>query len=115
MNEGAKITLLDGSSADSSLFSMMPTTMDHWVSESSTPEFSIDFDEPVKILDVVLKPKFVVSNAPSEFMQSREEEEGPAGVFEGREPENFSFKNFDLTEGGRLEPDMMGASFKNIT
>ena len=115
MDEVAKITLSDDSSMVSSLFSMMPRTMDHWESQSFTPEFSIDFDEPVKILDVVLKPKFVVSNAPSEFMQSREEEEGPYGVFEGREPENFNFKNFDLSEGYRLEPDMMVPSFKDVT
>ena len=111
MNE-AKVTLRDGSSDVSSLISKTrPTTTDHWQSESVNPQFTIDFDEPVEILDVVLKPKFVVSEAAAKAKPMREEE----GVFYTASPQLFNFKNPDLTEGGRLKPDKMKASFQSIT
>ena len=112
MNEDAELTLLDGASDDSTIISMtMPTTTDHWLSDSFNPKISIDFDKPVEILDVILKPKFVVSDSTSEFMQSQEVQ----NVFEGVEPENFVFKKWLLTEGDRLIPDMMKESFESIT
>ena len=61
MDEVAKMTLLDDSSYVQSRISMTePTTMDHWLSIllKFNAQFSIDFDESVKILDVVLKTKF---------------------------------------------------------
>ena len=109
---GAKVTLRDGSSDVLSLISKTgPTTTDHWQSESVNPQFTIDFDDPVEIFDVVLKPKFVVSDAPSEYKQSREEKD----EFSDADPELFIFKNSDVTKGGRLKPEMMKASFESIT
>ena len=93
MDEVAKVSL-DGSVDVSSMISMtMPTTMDHWQSESSNPLISIDFDEPVEIFNVVLIPKYVVSDA---------------------QPGNHFFQNWYLTEGERLEPNMMKESFRSI-
>ena len=111
MDEVAKIDLVDVAEGFAIMRPLdMPTTINHWQSASFNPHIFIDFDEPVKIFDVVLKPKFDVYDAPSDFMQSQ----AGGDVFANVGPEFFNFKNLDLTEGGRLKPEMMTESFKSI-
>lgn len=107
MDEVAKVTSSDPSF---DAFKLMPTTLGDWVSSSLSPEISVDFDEPVTILDVVLRPKYAVTDASSQFMKSQEGKD----QFEGAEPENFSFKNFTLSQAGRFEPQDMSESFKSV-
>ena len=110
MDEVAQLTCFDKMCMFSDdMRDLMPRTIDHWLSHSVNPEILVNFDEPVTILDVVLKPKYNVTDAPSQFMQSLEE-----GQFKGVEPSDFFFRNLVLSKAGRMKPEEMIESFKSI-
>ena len=86
---------------DQKALSMLESsTVEHWLSQSHTPEICIDFDEDVSILDVILKPAFAFAEAPSEGLSSS--------------GQKYIFKNMTLSDGGRLIPEDMIKSFENI-
>ena len=85
--------------------------IEHWESQSVNPEISVNFDEPVTILDVVLRPKFSITAAPSDFMQIIA---ANSAQFLYAKAENFNFMNLFLSLAGRPIPVDMTESFKSI-
>ena len=69
------MTVKDGDNSALSLSMLKSSTIESpWHSHSFNPEITIDFDEQVTFLDVVLKPAFVIQNAQSDSMTVNEAE-----------------------------------------
>ena len=65
------MTVKDGDNSAQSLSMLKCSTIESpWRSHSLDPQITIDFDKQVTILDVVLKPAFVVAAAQSDSMKS---------------------------------------------
>ena len=75
------------------------------------PQIFVNFDEPVTILDVVLRPKFCITDAPSDFMQMVA---ASSALFRYADAGNFDFRNLFLSQAGRPKPEAMTESFKSI-
>ena len=104
MTESATLTIQDGSNSAQSLSMLMSSTIESpWHSYSHNPQISIDFDEVVTFLDVVLKPAFVIAGVQSEFLQSSSSLN-----------KSYTFNSMSLNEEGSFQLDDMIASFKDI-
>ena len=122
MDEVAKGSVEDDDNSASSLAKLMSSTLEHWESESLTPEMTINFDEPVTILDVVLKPSYYIVKAESEYtpIDSPPPTSGGASSTNPNQNTNSkssldeTFNNLVLSEGERIRPKEMEPSFDNI-
>lgn len=100
MTEVATLTVEDGDNSAQSLSMLMSSSIESpWHSNSHNPQITIDFDELVIILDVVLKPAFVIAETQSDFMQSSS---------------SVKFRRMTLSNAGNVQLNDMIASFKNI-
>ena len=85
----ATMTVKDGDNSAQSLSRLQSSTVESpWHSHSFNPQITIEFDEQVSFLDVVLKPAFVIEEAQSDSMT--------------------------LNEEGKLQSDDIKESFKDI-
>ena len=111
MTEVATMTVKDGDKSAQSLSMLMSSTIESpWYSNSLDPQITIDFDEQVTILDVVLKPAFVIAEDQSDSMNSSSLI-NVNSVFYTR-PENVTFNTMTVNRGNRS--DNLKASLKNI-
>lgn len=128
MDEVAKGSVEDDNNSASSLAKLMSSTLEHWESESLTPEMTINFDEPVTILDVVLKPSYYIVKAESEYTPNDSPPPTGGGASSTNPNPNTNsttnpnskssldetFNNLVLSEGERIRPKEMEPSFDNI-
>ena len=97
MEEVATMTVIAPTSDPYSLRKLRSSTLENWDSLSLNPQITIDFDEEVSILDVVLKPVFSRVVAASKSSG----------------PENYIFRKNILSNSERLKPVQLD-SLKNI-
>ena len=121
----ANMVVRDGAHSAESFSNLKSSSLGSpWLSQSLKPEIIIDFDEQVTILDVVLTPSFLITQAPSPSIRALNEPSSynfePIPQVRSRststlnKPPSYNFENYSLTEGERIQPTKMQASFYNI-